>query len=201
MYLYDLELLRYCRDPKCPREDVHEAHGRVARTITASKPVIEAYCTECGTVCAVDAAWCSYCYTRAITTRTVTPHYAGGVSRSLIDVTYTHVGTYVPTPFVELHRAVVDDFGATTERNVQRALRVLIDERHVASLANSLIPLAKQRNPRIKPPGWYVRYDSPKLWRPGGLRDLMSVAAEKATENIDLRPGARRRSAGAEAAL
>lgn len=171
---------------------MHAAHGRVARAITAVKRVIEAFCAECGLAVSSTVAPCAYCRSTTFAARVCPGGTRGGVRHGdvndgLVEITYGHVGAYVPTPFAVLYQAVINDFGTVSDRSVQRALRVLIDERRVASLGDIT------QNPRTRAPGWYVRYDSPKLWRPGGLRDLMSVAAEKATEGVEIRPGRRRR--------
>lgn len=193
MHHYDFDLLRFCRDPHCERPEIHAPHGRKARALTVTKRPLESYCGTCG------IAWelvvlerCVYCGAHHRLEREAPTTRPQGVSRDLIDVTYAHTGTFVPTPFAELHQAVIDDYGDVTDRNVQRALRILIDERRVASLSNSMASRATQRNPRVRPPGYYIRYDSPKLWRPGGLRDLLAVAADRASEVIELRPGVRR---------
>jgi len=176
------DLLQFCRDPDCDRYDLHAAHGPVARSITAVKQVIEAFCAECGLAVSSTAAPCAYCRSTTFATRVCPGGARGGVRHGdvndgLVEITYGHVGEYVPTPFAMLHRAVIDDFGVVSDRSVQRALRVLIDARRVASLGDIT------QNPRTRAPGWYVRYDSPKLWRRGGLRDLVSVAMERAVDS------------------
>lgn len=201
MRLFDLDLLQFCRDPKCDRTELHEAHGKIARAIKATKTVdaFEVVCRDCGFVRDDAASRCDYCGSDAVFNR-VRPGGASPRRRlddandDLIEVAYAHIGGYVPVPIADLHQAVIDDFGSVSVRAVQRAVRVLVGDRRVASIGDSMLPYAAQRNPRIRPPGWYIRYDSPKLWKPGGLRDLMSVVAiERTGDDVEPRSGRRRR--------
>lgn len=119
----------------------------------------------------------------------------------LTDVVFHAVGHYVPTSFADVYSAARDTYGARlSERNTQRALALLIQARQVASIGDSTWAPARQRTNAVS--GYYLRYDSPKLWRAGGLRDLMSVVAqaddERAVGNATL--GQQRSAAAGRAA-
>lgn len=102
------------------------------------------------------------------------------VSECLVQTVLCHIGSYVPIAFADLWTRVRDDYGSVSDRSVQRALLALLAERSVASLGSAAWAAQHQRS--TDSPGFYIRYDSPKLWSPGGLRDLMSVVADNAIE-------------------
>ncbi len=90
------------------------------------------------------------------------------------------MGTYVPVSFADIWSRVCHDWGSVTDRSVQRALRALIDDRQIASLGSAA--WAPCHNRSHDQPGFYLRYDSPRLWQPNGLRDLLQVVADCAVE-------------------
>lgn len=95
----------------------------------------------------------------------------------LTDVVFRAIGHNVPLPFSDIHDAALHTYsGKLSERSTQRALALLMTARQVASIADASWEPARQRTRAV--PGWYIRYDSPKLWTRAGLRDLMSVVAQ-----------------------
>lgn len=94
-------------------------------------------------------------------------------------MTYKYVGLYVPKSFGDIIDSVRNDFGRIDDRTVQKSIRFLIDVRSVASLGSSAWAPARLRS--VHQPGFYIRYDSPRLWQRDGLRDLMDVVAEHAS--------------------
>lgn len=179
--LVDLSLLEFCRDAACDQEGLHAPHGSRARAVRAAKHAPKSLaCADCGLLSPLGADGCMYCRGRTLKPDPRDPQPRGAdaeASETLIDVTMAHIGSYTPRSFRDLYQAVVDDFGAISDRSVQRALSVLVRDRHVASLgATGWLPRAR------KPAGWYIRYDSPKLWTTDGLRDLMSVVADQSIE-------------------
>ena len=99
-----------------------------------------------------------------------------GISQAAVDATYQHVGLYVPRPFGDIIDSVRSDFGSVDDRTVQKSIRFLVDARAVASLGSTA--WAPERLRSANQPGWYIRYDSPRLWQRDGLRDLMGVVAD-----------------------
>lgn len=210
MRQYDLRLLSYCRDPHCRRRGVHAAHGADAKVLVAPRGGdaedgdddidddidmdvvhIRTVCDDCGFSRDAVAAACGYCRSVHATARLHqrSGSAAGEASDALIAATYAAVGTYVPRAFREIHQTVIDDYGSITDRGVQRALRVLVDRRQVASLSSGLTPAWQLRDQTVRPPGFYLRYDSPKLWVRGGLRDLMATVAERIADTVELSDG------------
>lgn len=95
----------------------------------------------------------------------------------LTDAVLRAVGSRVPVAFADVYEAARDTYSAAlSERSTQRAISLLVDARQVASIGGAVWTSARLRTNASS--GWYIRYDSPKLWRPGGLRDLMSVVAQ-----------------------
>jgi len=153
VHQFDLELLTVCRDADCPRQYVHPAHGKRAGAFRAAKrvePFESVYAVPRGC----------------------------GVPQLVVDLTYQHVTQWVPRPFGDVLDAVRADLGSIHTRTVQRSIRLLVDARLVASLGSSAWKPDRLRS--FGQPGWYIRYDSPKLWTKDGLRDLMNVVAENA---------------------
>jgi hypothetical protein len=189
---YDLDLLTFCRDPYCDRQELHAAHGSSARTITTRRSQVtvqlgelQTVCGDCGFLWEVWASACTYC--GSIKSFESIGHPANEpvtASEGLIESTYAAIGLRVPKPFAEVWQTVVNDYGAITDRGVQRALRVLVDQRRVASLTHAEMAPATRRAPNVRAPGFYIRYDSPRLWSPGGLRDLMTVAADRMRDEV-----------------
>lgn len=177
-----------CTDDDCDDDSEHAPHDVKADKAAASRYTVDGLkfaCADCGTPCRPEGR-CGYCGCAAEPIGTVDGECLNpGVSPILVEITYSAVGQYVPTAFSELVRCVSGEYGKITDRSVQRALRALIDERRVASLCSAWLSRESLRNPRVKPPGWYIRYDSPKLWRKGGLHDLMSVVADHQTDSFD----------------
>lgn len=157
----DLELLEYCRDPHCKEIELHKPHGRRSKSVRVAKGTV-APPTE------LDAL------------PPPSPRASVEVGEGLIEVTLKHVGSYVPIAFNDLWHRVVHDYGSVTDRSVQRAVAALISDRRVASLSSSAWSVEHQRS--FDSPGWYLRYDSPRLWQADGIQDLMSVVAELSTE-------------------
>lgn len=157
MHHFDLELLTVCRDVDCDRQYLHAPHGKRAAAITAPKrarladdePSIES----------------AYTVPRGC-----------GVPQLVVDLTYQHITQWVPRSFGDVLDAVRSDMGSIHDRTVQKGIRLLVDARLVASLGSSA--WAPERLRSDGQPGWYIRYDSPKLWTTDGLRDLMDVVAE-----------------------
>jgi hypothetical protein len=100
--------------------------------------------------------------------------------RILREVVLNNVGSRLGRPFTSIYRDVVDDYGTVTERSVYRALADLIQTFDVAFVVPAGLQHAVARGGLQ---GTYVRYDSPLLWTPGGLHELMSYAAEARVEN------------------
>lgn len=99
--------------------------------------------------------------------------------RLLVDVTFEAISTRIPKSFSQVYSEVLDNYGSIAGRNVQVALRELRDAREVAFI----VPSGSQRvahTDGVK--GAYIRYDSPLLWRAGGLRDLMEVVHEMSSD-------------------
>lgn len=110
-------------------------------------------------------------------TRMHRPFEIDAVDPVLTDVVFGAVGHHVPTAFADIYSIAVDEYsGRVSERSTQRALAVLMAARQVVSVGSASWSPQRQRSAALS--GHYIRYDSPKLWRPNGLRDLMSVVAQ-----------------------
>ncbi len=110
-------------------------------------------------------------------TRAHRPFEVDAVDPVLTDVVFDAVGHYVPTAFADIYSFAVDQYGGrVSERSTQRALAVLMAARQVVAVGCASWTPQRQRSAALS--GHYIRYDSPKLWRPNGLRDLMSVVAQ-----------------------
>lgn len=110
-------------------------------------------------------------------TRVHRPFEIDTVDPVLTDVVYGAVGHHVPTAFADIYGIAVDEYGGrVSERSTQRALSVLMAARQVVSVGSASWEPQRQRSAALS--GHYIRYDSPKLWRPNGLLDLMSVVAQ-----------------------
>lgn len=153
MRCFDLELLNVCRLLDCEIEGLHKAHGPRASAISVARApqAVERIAPE-------------------------VPRDRG-ISQAAVDATYQHVGVHVPRPFGEIIDAVRGDFGSVDDRTVQKSIRFLVDVRAVASLGSTAWAMERLRS--NNQPGWYIRYDSPRLWQRDGLRDLMNVVAEQ----------------------
>lgn len=156
---FDLELLTVCRDVDCERQYLHAPHGKRAAAIVAPKRARVRTDEDELTVEPV-----------------FTVPRGCGVPQLAVDLTYEHITQWVPRSFGDVLDAVRADMGSVHDRTVQKGIRLLVDARLVASLGSSA--WAPDRLRSDGQPGWYIRYDSPKLWSPGGLRDLMDVVAE-----------------------
>lgn len=106
--------------------------------------------------------------------------------RALEDAVYRTIGDYVPKGFYEIYAAVLDDYGTVGVRNVNRALETLRAERRVA-----LIPPLGASARAVGHTVGYVRYSSPRLWAPGGLRELREQTLD-IIDGIDRTKGAGR---------
>lgn len=159
MHHFDLELLTVCRDVDCDRQYLHAPHGKRAAAITAAKRArVERPDDE------------------ALIESVYTVPRGCGVPQIAVDLTYQHITQWVPRSFGDVLDAVRSDLGSIHDRTVQKGIRLLVDARLVASLGSSA--WARERLRSDGQPGWYIRYDSPKLWTSDGLRDLMDVVAE-----------------------
>lgn len=120
-------------------------------------------------------------------TRAHRPFEGDTVDPVLTDVVFDAVGHNIPTPFADVYGFAVDTYGGrVSERSTQRALSTLIAARQVVSIGCASWSPQRQRSTALS--GYYIRYDSPKLWRPDGLRDLMSVVAQ-ADDDLAQRAG------------
>lgn len=125
-------------------------------------------------------------------TRVHRPFEIDTVDPVLTDVVFGAIGHHVPTPFADVYRIALDEYGGrVSERSTQRALAVLLAARQVVSIGCASWSSQQRRSAALS--GHYIRYDSPKLWRPGGLRDLMSVVAQ--ADELPVPAGARRATA------
>lgn len=165
MHHFDLELLTVCRDGDCERQYLHAAHGKRAGAIAKPKRVERD--TREARVVFDDEAPIESVYT--------VPRGCG-VPQIAVDLTYQHITQWVPRSFGDVLDAVRSDLGSIHDRTVQKGIRLLVDARLVASLGSSAWEPDRLRS--TGQPGWYIRYDSPKLWTTDGLRDLMDVVAE-----------------------
>jgi hypothetical protein len=149
---------------------------------------LQTACSDCGTSWDADADRCVYCTGARQHDRMVFKARARfcEAGEELVNSTFNAIGNYVPRSFDELRNAVRNDYGGISDRGIQRALRVLIDRRQVASLTSSWVTPATRRAAHIQPPGFYIRYDSPKLWTPSGFKDLMSVVGDRSTDAAEL---------------
>lgn len=161
MHHFDLELLTVCRDADCPWPHVHDAHGKRAGAITKPKRAVRIE-RRVDDEAPIESVY------------TVPRGY--GVPQIAVDLTYQHITQWVPRSFGDVLDAVRSDLGSIHDRTVQKGIRLLVDARLVASLGSSA--WAPDRLRSDGQPGWYIRYDSPKLWTTDGLRDLMDVVAE-----------------------
>lgn len=200
MSVIDFSLLDYCADDDCPIVGVHARHRRI-RAIKIDRTRGEA-------VIGVDFA---AGVGRTVDTSTlaeddidltheavvlvdngadvvVTEPDDDGLDRItdrrvslvLLRNVYDAVRSNVPRASMDIYHDVIHSYGSVDRRWVIESLRVLVTERRVASLANPWLSKSLQRSPQQS--GWYVRYDSPKLWRPDGFRDLQRVVAEQDME-------------------
>lgn len=95
----------------------------------------------------------------------------------LTDVVFRTIGRHVPVPFADIYESAVNAYSTRlSERSTQRALALLLTSRQVAAIGDATWAPSRQRTAAV--PGYYIRYDSPKLWSRDGLRDLMSVVAQ-----------------------
>lgn len=161
MHHFDLELLTVCRDGDCDRPYIHAPHGKRAAAITAPKRARVERITDDDEV-PVESVY--------------TVPRGCGVPQLAVDLTYQSVTQWVPRSFGEILDAVRSDLGSIHDRTVQKGIRLLVDARLIASLGSSAWESDRLRS--YGQPGWYIRYDSPKLWTRDGLRDLMDVVAE-----------------------
>lgn len=158
MHQFDLELLTVCRDADCERSYVHAAHGKRAGAIIKPKRVTHVVDDDLP----------------------IEPVYTVprgcGVPQLAVDLTYQHITQWVPKSFGDILDAVRSDMGSIHDRTVQKGIRLLVDARLVASLGSAAWEPDRLRS--FAQPGWYIRYDSPKLWTPDGVRDLMDVVGD-----------------------
>lgn len=158
MHHFDLELLTVCRDVDCDRQYLHAPHGKRAAAITAPKRAVRLVNDESS----IESVY--------------TVPRGCGVPQIAVDLTYQHITQWVPRSFGDVLDAVRSDLGSIHDRTVQKGIRLLVDARLVASLGSSAWEPERLRS--YGQPGWYIRYDAPKLWTTDGLRDLMDVVAE-----------------------
>lgn len=92
----------------------------------------------------------------------------------LADVTLGFVHYHVPRSIQDIHDDVLSNYGDVSLRSTQRAVAQLTSARLVASISEA--PRA-YTSPSTSS-GWYIRYDSPKLWSRDGLRDLIDLVAD-----------------------
>lgn len=197
----DLRSLDFCRDDECPRLDVHPAHGSraaVVRVSKASKVAKKRRADEDAVRVDRRTALAAHVQARFDDALVFdpdgsswSPEFAARideddwlpeptrVSAGLLESTYLAVSRDVPRQFTTICDFVHNDYGDIVPRHIHHALRELIDHRKVASLAHPWWSPEQQR--REKCPGFYVRYDSPAIWR-GDLRWLLSSVAEQAQE-------------------
>ena len=159
MHQFDLELLTVCRDADCERSYVHAAHGKRAGAICKPKRAVVPVDDDLLPIEPV------YTVPRGC-----------GVPQIAVDLTYESITQYVPKSFGDILDAVRGALGTIHDRTVQKGIRLLVDARLIASLGSSAWEPERLRS--YAQPGWYIRYDSPKLWQRGGLSDLMDVVGD-----------------------
>lgn len=102
------------------------------------------------------------------------------VRRLLVDLTLEAVSARVPKTAAQIYTDVLDEYGSITTRNVNVALAELRTMREIAFI----VPAGSQHAVRTDGVrGAYIRYDSPLLWQPDGLRDLMDIVQEMTGES------------------
>lgn len=182
----DFRLLDFCSDDDCTEPGVHAAHGRKARSLKIKRrgapdrqpPVLLIGIDRVAHEHLDDIDLARLDALALADEPTVDTN--GKASQALIASTYAAISDRIPRSFREICNHVFNDYGGVTTRGVNRALEALTINRKVASLTNPWWPVHRQRSEFH--PGWYVRYDSPKLWQPGGFRDLLRVVAEQDME-------------------
>lgn len=100
----------------------------------------------------------------------------GPTAGSLLhQLTYAAVNHRIGRTFTAIYRDVLDDYGKVTERSVYRAVSALRDERKIALVVPRGMRTVAHREGLQ---GVYVRYDSPLLWQPDGLAEIMAYAED-----------------------
>lgn len=201
----DFRLLDFCSDDDCIEFGVHRAHGRKARAVTVKRGADVDDVDDVDVGPSMVLVGIDRVESRRMSSSSRDPDHwqarldlakadalmaehsldvdtDGKACQALVASAYVAVSDHVPRSFREIYYAVINDYGEITTRGVNRALVALISHRKVASLTNPWWSSDRQRSEYH--PGWYIRYDSPKLWRAGGLRDLLRVVAEQDTERV-----------------
>lgn len=199
MSVIDFSLLEYCADSDCPILAVHARHRRI-RSIRVDRarvdPVVgvtfaggRGDVLDVSTLDDDDIDLTSSAVT-------VVDHDADvvvpddddnlwevegrRVSLALLRSVYAAVPENTPRSSMDVYHTVINSYGSVARRWVIGALSALTRSRRIASLTNPWLPKELQRS--MQQTGWYVRYDSPKLWRPDGFRDLLRIVAEQDME-------------------
>ena len=147
----DVNFWNVCRDEKCLREDVHDAHGKVRSRRGSFKIKVSQH---------------------SHAERT----YAANLVAEMV---YDAISDRVLKPFSAVYDEVIRSYGTLNPRRAHRALRNLVEANRVAVVIPSKWAerMRDRRNHRGVC-GGYIRYDSPLLWQPDGLPTLISQADE-----------------------
>lgn len=165
----DIELLRWCRDDRCPDDSLHLAHGRRSN-------VVKVNTTDAAAAVPVDAAVLPAVHSDDADDDQ--PHV--GAAPAVIECTYAQIRTRSPRMFKHIYYDVVDDFGSVTERTVYRAIRALVTDRRIACVADPAVSRLTYRHRPNAASGFYIRYDSPLLWTPTGLASVYEAIGDYA---------------------
>ncbi|WP_297112002.1 hypothetical protein [Tessaracoccus sp.] len=171
----DFELLQWCRDDRCPDDFLHLAHGRrgnVIRVAAASANAAACAVSVADAVAANEAE----ADTGDDADADAQPH----VGTTVIECAYAHVPLRSPRMFKHIYYDVVNDFGSVAERTLYRAMRTLVTDRRIACIADPSVSWATYRRNPSTTSGFYIRYDSPLLWTPGGLASVYEAIGDYA---------------------
>ena len=102
------------------------------------------------------------------------------VGTTVIECAYAHVPLRSPRMFKHIYYDVVNDFGSVAERTLYRAMRTLVTDRRIACVADPSVSWATYRRNPSTTSGFYIRYDSPLLWTPGGLASVYEAIGDYA---------------------
>lgn len=168
-----LDLINTCREEQCPILDLHEAHGTVHR----ARGTFFVQAEERGAELEFAPR------TQGILRSATHAARSDEPPNLLRDIVYDTISQRIIKPFGAVYGDVLDTYGTISESAVYRALAWCCERRLVAAVVSS-DAVAHVRAGGFTRTG-YVRYDSPLLWRPGGLRDLMELACEMNQDMVD----------------
>jgi hypothetical protein len=102
------------------------------------------------------------------------PHCRERHGETLCEVIYDHIPVRYCKPFQDLYSDVLEDYGQVNARAVYRALKTLLLREQIISVT---LPPTKERKTK-RPPGGYVRSNSPLLADADGRDFLIDTLAE-----------------------